>query len=50
MIYKITYTIQIEAKDRSEAKRIALQDCPNENYDVSVWEFDEKNGCKGRVM
>ena len=50
MTYEIAYIIRIEAKDRSEARRIALQICPNENYDVAVWELDEADYKKGRVM
>ena len=50
MIYEIAYIIRIEAKDRSEARRIALQGCLNEDYEVTVWEIDEEDGWKGRVM
>lgn len=50
MIYEIAYIIRIEAKDRSEAKRKAIQDCPSEDYEVAVWEIDDEDGWKGRVM
>ena len=50
MIYRIEYSIEIEAKDRSEARRIALQGCPSEDYEVTVWELDEAGYKKGRIM
>lgn len=50
MTYEIAYIVRIEAKDRSEARRSALQGCPSENYEVAVWEIDEEDGWKGRVM
>lgn len=50
MIYRIEYSIEIEAKDRSEARRVALQGCPSEDYEVAVWELDEADYKKGRVM
>ena len=50
MVYEIAYIVQIEAKDRSEARRVALQGCPNENYEVAVWELDEETDWKCRVM
>ena len=50
MKYEIAYTIQIEAKDRSEARRMALQGCPSEDYEVAVWELDEADYKKGRII
>jgi hypothetical protein len=50
--YVVLYTFaeEIEAKDNSEAKRIALQSCPNENCDVSMWLLDETGYRKGRII
>ena len=50
--YVVLYTLaeEIEAKDNSEAKRIALQCCPDANCKIVVWEFDETGYRKGRIM
>ena len=50
--YVVLYTLaeEIEAKDNSEAKRIALQGCPDENCDVSMWLLDEAGYRKGRII
>ncbi len=52
MKYAIEYQIikHFEAKDRSEAKRIALQGCPSEEHQIILWELDEQGNLKGRVM
>lgn len=39
-----------EAKDRSEARRIATQSCPSEKMTVECFELDENEKIKGRVM
>lgn len=51
MRYLVKYIIvkEIEATDRSQARRFALQDCP-EDAQVVVWEIDENGNTKGRVM
>ena len=50
MTYRIEYSIEMEAKDRSEARRIALQCCPNEDYEVAVWDLDEAGYKKGKII
>lgn len=39
-----------EAKDRSEARRIATQGCPSQKMTVECFELDENENIKGRVM
>lgn len=48
--YKICYAVEIEAKDRSEARRIAIQKCPTGDIEVTVWELDEAGYEKGRIL
>ena len=52
MKYLVKYIImkEIEATDRSQARRFALQDCPDEDAQVAVWEIDENGNTEGRVM
>lgn len=52
MRYLVTYIIvkEIEAIDRSQARRFALQDCPDEDVQIAIWEIDENGNKKGRVM
>ena len=39
-----------EAKDRSEARRIAIQSCPSQKMTVECFELDENENIKGRIM
>lgn len=39
-----------EAKDRSEARRIAIQSCPSEKMTVECFELDENEKIKGRII
>ena len=39
-----------EAKDRSEARRIAMQGCPSQKMTVECFELDENENIKGRVI
>lgn len=39
-----------EAKDRSEARRIAIQSCPSQKMTVECFELDENENIKGRVI
>ena len=52
MKYLVKYIImkEIDATDRRQARRFALQDCPDENAQVAVWEIDENGNTEGRVM
>ena len=50
--YAVEYQVikHFEAKDRSEAKRKVIQECPSENHQIILWELDESGYIKGRVM
>lgn len=39
-----------QAKDRSEARRIAIQSCPDQKLTVECFELDENKNIKGRIM
>ena len=50
MKYRIEYSIEIEAEDRTQAKRLAVIGCPDEDFEIAAWELDEAGYKKGRVM
>lgn len=39
-----------EAKDRSEARRIAIQSCPNDKMTVECFELDKNENITGRII
>lgn len=39
-----------EAKDRSEARRVAIQSCPSDKMTVECFELDKNENIKGRVI
>ena len=48
MKFQIQY--EVEAKDKSEAKRIAIQVMPSEGENLAIYSLDEAGYIKGRVM
>ena len=50
--YAVEYRVikHFEAKDRSEAKRKAIQDCPSDKHQIILWELDENSYLERRVM
>lgn len=50
--YAVEYQVikHFEARDRSEAKRKTIQDCPSEEHQIILWELNEDGTLKGRVM
>lgn len=39
-----------EAKDRSEARRVAIQSCPSDKMTVECFELDKNENIKGRII
>lgn len=48
MKFQIQY--EIEAKDESQAKRVAIQTLPSEGENLAIYSLDEGGYLKGRVM
>lgn len=48
MKFQIQY--EVEAKDKSQARRIAIQTMPSEGENLAIYSLDETGYVKGRVM
>ena len=48
MKFQIQY--EVEAKDKSQARRIAIQTMPSEGENLAIYSLDEAGYIKGRVI